>query len=199
MGQIKRGREFLRYLWMPATRGPGQWSALATPWADNRPNLRARSNRHQVVDVGHSPFPTLEDLNSWRLALPGPLTTPVHKSCQENRSLDPAFPLSRPPTLERDCQRAQERIASQVPLQRRGGLKKILAKVVTPTVGRLTSAEKLPGLASQMGTQRNVQLWRWRINVTATRTPSAASVSVVVAGIQILLLRPGSLQGLAVV
>ena len=190
MGQIKRGREFLRYLWMPGTwpgtRGLDQWAVA--PWvACHRPNLRARrrSNHQQVVPR----FLTLEGPTSWRLVLPsqGALTTPVHKSCQGNQNLR---------TLERGCQRKQGRIASQAPLQRSAGLKTLVQRA-TPTVGRLTSVEKLPGLALQIATQRNARHSHWRINVTATRTPSVGCVS---AGIQILLLQQaGSLQGLAVV
>ena len=182
MGQIKRGREFLRYLWMPGTRGPGQWAVA--PWVGQL-RLRRRSNHQQVV----SRFLTLEGPTSWRLVLPsqGALTTPVHKSCQGNQNLR---------TLERGCQRKQGRIASQAPLQRSAGLKTLVQRA-TPTVGRLTSAEKPPGLALQIATPRNARHSHWRINVTATRTPSVGCVS---AGIQILLLQQaGSLQGLAVV
>jgi len=85
---------------------------------------------------------------------------------------------------------------SLAPWQRSAGLKTHVWRA-TPTVGRLTSAEKLPGLALQIATPWNARHLHWRINVTATRTPSVGCVS---AGIQILLLQQaGSLQGLAVV
>ena len=104
MGQIKRGQEFLRYLWMPGTRGPGQWAAA--PWAGQL-RLRRRSNHQQVV----SRFLTLEGPTSWRLVLPsqGALTTPVHKSCQGNQNLSPAS-QKHPScwTLERGYQQEEE-------------------------------------------------------------------------------------------
>ena len=110
MGQIKRGREFLRYLWMPGTwprtRGPGQWAVA--PWV-GQPWLRARrrSNHQQVVPR----FLTLEGPTSWRLVLPsqGALTTPVHQSCQGNQNLSLAS--QRHPscwTLERGYQQEEE-------------------------------------------------------------------------------------------
>lgn len=110
MGQIKRGREFLRYLWMPGTwpgsRGPGQWAVA--PWVGQlRLRARRRSNHQQVVPR----FLTLEGPTSWRLVLPsqGALTTPVHRSCQGNQNLGPASQRHLSSwTLEKGCQQKQE-------------------------------------------------------------------------------------------